>query len=536
MLKTLIKKQLLELFQNYVIDKKTGRAKDKKKIVLTILLGIALFFCLCITFFSLGNTLGAATLNRGVNWLYFALMGLLSIALGVFGSVFNTYASLYLPKDNDTLLSLPIPPRTLLTARLGGVYATSLLYSGWIWLPACVSYWVQVPMNPANVLFPILLTFVLALFVTVLSCLLGWLVALVATRARGKSFLTVALSLLVMGAYYVVYFRIVNSLNEILANLDKISSAVKTWLYYVYLLGSAADGNLLTMLLITAITLALAGVTFFILTKTFLSLAQQNNVSAKKEVKASEPQKQTPPKKALLKREFAHFTATPTWMLNGGLGILILPLIAIYMVIKHEAMQETLIKLTQQFPEYAPGFPIAVFAIVAMVVSLNTISAASVSLEGKSLWVMQTLPVNPWDILQAKEQMSVLLNAIPAALTALVIGWLCGVEFSALILILVTIYLYATLIADFGLFLNLRHPNLHWTNVMVPCKQSIAIGFSLLGGWLFCLLLSVGAFMLCNVTSLSVSLVALIVAVEVPLYLIRIWLRKKGTAILSTLS
>ena len=32
----------------------------------------------------------------GMDWLYFALMGLLSVLLGVFGSVFNTYYCLYL--------------------------------------------------------------------------------------------------------------------------------------------------------------------------------------------------------------------------------------------------------------------------------------------------------------------------------------------------------------------------------------------------------------------------------------------------------
>ena len=37
---------------------------------------------------------------------------MLAIVLGAFGSVFNTYSSLYLAKDNDLLLSMPIPVRT----------------------------------------------------------------------------------------------------------------------------------------------------------------------------------------------------------------------------------------------------------------------------------------------------------------------------------------------------------------------------------------------------------------------------------------
>lgn len=48
----------------------------------------------------------------GMSWFYFAIMGLMAILLGAFGSVFTTYSSLYLPKDNDQLLSLPIPVNT----------------------------------------------------------------------------------------------------------------------------------------------------------------------------------------------------------------------------------------------------------------------------------------------------------------------------------------------------------------------------------------------------------------------------------------
>ncbi len=57
---------------------------------------------------------GGAALPLGYGWLYYALMGLLALAFGVFGSVFSTYAGLYQAKDNELLLSMPIPPRRIL--------------------------------------------------------------------------------------------------------------------------------------------------------------------------------------------------------------------------------------------------------------------------------------------------------------------------------------------------------------------------------------------------------------------------------------
>ena len=79
-----------------------------------------------------------------MGWLYFALMSLLAIFLGAFGSVFNTYSGLYFAKDNDLLLSLPIPVRTLMASRLLTVYLMGLMYSAVVILPAVIVYWVTV--------------------------------------------------------------------------------------------------------------------------------------------------------------------------------------------------------------------------------------------------------------------------------------------------------------------------------------------------------------------------------------------------------
>ena len=43
--------------------------------------------------------------RTGLDWLYFDMMTLIALFLGVFGGVFNTYSSLYKAKDNDLMLS-----------------------------------------------------------------------------------------------------------------------------------------------------------------------------------------------------------------------------------------------------------------------------------------------------------------------------------------------------------------------------------------------------------------------------------------------
>ena len=536
MLKTLIKKQLLEIWQGYFIDKKTGKARSKLGTGLFFLLLIVLFLGLGFAFYSMAGGIGSAILGNGFNWLFFALMGLVSMALGVFGTVFNTYASVYLPKDNEQLLSLPIPDRTLLFARLTGVYSTSLMYSAWVWIPVMIAYWVMVPVNALNVIFPILMTFVIALFVTVLSCILGWVVALIASKVKGKSFITLFLSLAIFVLYYFVYFKIVGAIGEIINHIAELGNTVKSWLHYSYLLGMASDGDVISMLLVTGITLALSGICFLVLLRSFAKLAvagANSNVSKKANVSADYTKKTV--NTALLSREYKHFTSVSTWMLNGGFGLLLLPVVAIVLMIKSGAIREILPEIAAELPELYALLPVLFAAAVCLILSTNAILPVSISMEGKSLWQIQALPIDPWEILHAKENMSVQLNVYPAIFSVLVCGTVLRFNWWETALVCVTVWFYIWAISDFGLFLNLKMPDFNWTDVASLTKRSIPTLINMFGGWVFCIALGFGGFFLAKIAPVWAVLCAFILLFLILWLVLHAWLKKKGTEIFASL-
>ena len=137
MLSALLKKQLQEIFRSYFYNAKQGKARSCASTV-----GYFAFFAVLMVgvlggmFTYLAHSLCAPFAAAGMEWLYFTIMAMVAIVLGAFGSVFNTYSSLYLAKDNDLLLSMPIPVRTILLSRLLSVYLMGLLYSGVVLLPA----------------------------------------------------------------------------------------------------------------------------------------------------------------------------------------------------------------------------------------------------------------------------------------------------------------------------------------------------------------------------------------------------------------
>ena len=175
MLSALLKKQLQEIFRSYFYNAKQGKARSRVSTV-----GYFAFFAVLMVgvlggmFTYLAHSLCAPFAAAEMEWLYFTIMAMVAIVLGAFGSVFNTYSSLYLAKDNDLLLSMPIPVRTILLSRLLSVYLMGLLYSGVVLLPAMIVYWVTVSAAPAALAGGLLLFVLVTIFVLTLSWAGSW--------------------------------------------------------------------------------------------------------------------------------------------------------------------------------------------------------------------------------------------------------------------------------------------------------------------------------------------------------------------------
>lgn len=534
MLKVLIKKQVQELFASYFVDKKTGKARNIKKTVSFFCMFFLLLVVLGFSFYKMFLGMGNQILNIGINWFYFSITGLISIALGVFASVFNTYASLYLPKDNDLLLSLPIKPQTIVISRLINVYLMSLLYSAWVWIPSVIAYYMIVPLNVLNVIFPILLIFVISLFVMILSCILGYLIAVISTKTKGNNFLKVFFSLFIMVAYYVIYFKVVNQLESIQEHINGISSWIKSWMQYTYLLGNAADGKAIPMIIISILTLLGTITIVYIICKSFLKLSTyKDTVSSKgkKNIKYRERDVN----KTLLLREYQHFSSVPTWMLNGGLGLLIMPCIAIFMLIKKNYILSMIESMEIEVPFIGDSLALIIFIAICFIISMNNILACSISMEGKTFWQIKSLPIDLKQIIINKEKMYLQLNVIAALPLLIISGIILKLNIIHMLLIAIGIYLFIFLVGDFGLYLDLKNPNFNWSNVVSVIKQSMPAMISIFGGWFFILVISSGAIYLAQRINLIYVLIIMIFIFFVLWQLIHRWIMKKGIQVLQEL-
>ena len=533
MLKLLLKKQIAEIFRSYFYDPKKNRARSKAGTAAYILLFVLLMVGLVGgMFIALSLAICEPLAAADMGWLYFALMGSLAVFLGAFGSVFNTYASLYLPKDNDLMLSLPIPVNVLMASRLLTVYLIGAMYSSVVILPAVVVYWIKGSLSVGTVLGGLLLMLLISVFVLTLSCALGWVVAKISLKLKNKSLITVVISLVFFGGYYFFYYKAQQLILDLVANAAAYGAKIKSSAYPLYLFGRVGIGDAMAMLVVSAAILALFALVWAAISRSFLKIATASGPAAKR-VRKQTPSKQKSVPAALRAKEFGRFLSSPIYMLNCGLGTLLLPVGGVLLLWKGGAV---IAALNEAMGLQIGCMPLLLCALVCLLASMNNMAVPSVSLEGKNFWLMQSLPVTPGQVLRAKLSVQLWLTALPVCF-CLVCMW-CIYPYSVVEMLFSAFVALAYVLfsALFALFLGLIRANLTWVSETTPIKQNMAVVFTLFGGFVYAALLCAGFWLLSGWKLGFAGYMALFGAATLGLCaLLWQWLRDRGCKRLASL-
>ncbi len=491
MLKALLKKEFMALTAGITTDRRKGIRRSKGGII-----GLAILFAFC--YISLGTAfLGFSAAFSVILpdrlWLYMSMVGIIALAISILGSVFMTYSMLYKAKDNELLLALPIRPGTLLISKISSLYIMSVLFSALAIIPAMIILWTSgYPVSAVTSILGILSIFFIALMGTALACILGWLVALIVGLFPKKNALTVIATLVLLGAYYLFYFRVNTILNNMLANIDVIEGSVSAYIYPFYKMGVGCAGDVVSFLIFAVICVALFAVVCFVLSRTFFKIATRTEKVKNVEYKEKKAEVQSVPK-ALLRKELKRFVNSPAYMLNSSMGTLFIVVAAVAMIIKRADILMLLEMLKQQLGGALGGFPIQSYVTLLVGVVLcffsatNDISAPSISLDAKTLWLSKSLPVDTMQILGAKRNLHLILTLVPCLIFLAASAWVFKLDIMGIVYCAVLVILFTYFCANLGLMLGLRFPNLNWTNETMAVKQGAAVVLALFGSWVLIL-------------------------------------------------
>lgn len=540
MLKYLLKTRLQALLYGMSGAGKTdrfGRARGGKggsiAVAIALPLAFAVYFWLLLMFF---KQFAVAADFMNARWLHYALAAAIAVLLAVFGSVFSTQSQLFDAQDNELLLSMPIRPRDILLSRLLLVYVLNFIFTVLVLLPCGIAALQLFDCTAIGIAVYAVFCFLVPLFATALCCLLGWLLSLLTAKVNNKAIMNTVMTILFLIAFYVVYFRFINiamddtgdgmqTLQNLVPNLERVFSRFLAPLYWFGRL--FADGKILQGILAALVFVLPLVLAVYLLSRSFIKITM-SKAGAKKRVYRQKELRVSGIRSALIRKELKHFTSSAAYMTNCGLGILMLLVAAVFLLIK----RDTVAGLSGLLPQL--GFPQGSEALIAVLVLCfmgfaNTMTAPSVSLEGKSRWIVQSIPADLSHVLLAKVDTQLLLTvpvllfaSIAAAIAFRLTGW-------GLVLAVVLPQIVNLLSALAGVWLNVLMPKYEWASETVPIKQSAPVALVMFGMMLYIMLVAGLYFLLLRKVLSPYAMLAIFGAVSAALCAVLwLWIRKNG--------
>ena len=325
------------------------------------------------------------------------------------------------------------------------------------------------------------ITLAMPLVPVVLAAIVGALVAFASSRFRAAKYVNMLLLVAVsLGAMYFSFT--INANPEAMASLDlgAVGKTLSRAISRIYPLSelyarAVARGDALAFLGYVGVSALVFAAFAFALGRVFLpvctSIHSQRRSARRYQLGAM---KRSGVLKTLMLREWRHLTAVPMWIFNSLFGLLLALIGGVLLLINKNAV---LAFMAQEFaPQLGVDLPLGAMLsmVLSWLVSMSCLTGCTISLEGRTLWQLKSLPVSGRDVFAAK----VLLNLLLCAPVSLAVGVLAGVAVGVSgaldwLWLLLTPCAYLVLIVLVGLLGNIRWHRYDWTNETVVIKQSL---------------------------------------------------------------
>lgn len=452
------------------------KRKNRTSGVGTIVLGSVVFVLM----------LGLFSLQAFTQFFGFVKLGISEI--GLFTGVMLTFVVLVLyvsmkvtatqrTGDMDMLLALPIKKSIIALSKVLSRYVFDLMLATVLFLPYVVFYQIFTQFSVFVTLAGVATIILLPLMSVGLNYVLEFVVARLFNKSRFATLLKSAFALIVFFATMGLFVFVTPNM----AMLDPIK--LQEFIYGAppisWFVKFILERDIVSVALVLAVSLVpfALGTWLYVknMTKTFTGYQ-----SKKTNLQFSAHQK---PVFALIKKEVKRYFLTPIYVLNTIIGPIFMVAFTAFLAVKGTSAISDIIGV-------APPTEFVFVGIVLLLcsfITLTVISASSVSLEGKNLWILKSSPIKHSDIFVAKAMPNILLTVPVVAICAVVLSIVFAFTlFEAAIAVALPIVV--SLIISFGgVLINLFVPKMEWTEETQVVKQGLsvlltmALGFVLIG-------------------------------------------------------
>jgi ABC-2 type transport system permease protein len=426
-------------------------------------------------------------------------------------------------KDDQLLLSLPIKRRTVLFVRIFKFYVFELMFTALFIIPLSVAYirWAE-SLEWTFFLTSILMIFLLPIIPVVISCIIGAITAGLSGRFKYKNAAQIIVSMVFLVGVLYLSMNIDKVIQYLVTNATSINEVI-TKLYYP----AGVYSNLVTnfsikeLLLFILVNIAIFTIALLMLSKFYFKINSRlkkvttHKSSKKGAIKYNSSGVIT----SLTKKELNTFFKTPVFIINAGFGVILHILIAIVLCFK----AESLLNAFDNGKVILDNMSVLIFAIMLVASLTTSITSSMISLEGRNINILKSLPVSTKKILIAKIVASSILT-IPAFIIGDIILFVRFAPSIIEMLLIIILTILTPLIPHFlGLIVNLKYPKLEFETEAEVVKQSTSSFISVTFGFMIAMF---SALFLFNIIGTIDSLLILLIftgafiVIDIILYLL----------------
>lgn len=440
-----------------------------------------------------------------------ALMMSVTSIIVLLPTTFKIKGTIFGFRDYDMVMSLPVSTGGIVASRLIILYLIDFLFVIIIMVPMTIAYGILARPEVTFYVFNIILILLLPLVPIVVASFLGTAIAYVASKFRHSNLLNIVFSLGLVIAIICLSFTMSSSGQE-LANMSKALTDKLNSLYPLAGMYTKAvtDYDFTAFLSFVVISIGAFLLYTILVGKVFKKMnALMMTGSYRSNYKMGELQ-QSSPLKALYIKEIKRFFSSTNYVLNTGIGVVLLTIgaVALLFVDLDKVLGDP--QASSMLKNSGPLF-------ITFCVMMTCTTMASISLEGKSLWIIKSLPLSPRIIFKSKLAVNLTIAA-PAILDTILIGIALKAGYLQTALMLLITIVCALFIALYGLLMNLLLPNFNWTSDVVVVKQSAASLISVFSGFGVIGIQFVFLFLIPNISLAYLSYILMLGVVDFILY------------------
>jgi ABC-2 type transport system permease protein len=213
-------------------------------------------------------------------------------------------------------------------------------------------------------------------------------------------------------------------------------------------------------------------IVYYVLSRSFIRIVTARNAAKKQKYEAT-ALKGSSVVWSMTKKDLTRFFSSPPYMTNAGLGLLYSIGLTIFAMVSGDSVIRNILEKTDRFSD--PGAYTTVIAafVISFFAALTTISGCSVSVEGKNLWILKSMPVRAKDVLTGK-LLSHLVLAIPVSVLCSILYLFVAriLTVPGVILMFLMPIAFNCFNALFGLISNLHFGKLDYPSIAKAAKST----------------------------------------------------------------